>query len=81
MCAVIPFPLARRRHMIERQARYASELSVDAADRHIQQQIKIQADAMRRRGIDENLIERELKSMGTAIRHALLKNVSTGGGT
>lgn len=59
VATILPFPLARRRTMIVRQARYAAELSLDAAERHIAQQIKIQGDAMRRRGIDEARIERE----------------------
>lgn len=68
---VVPFPLARRRTMIDRQARYAAELNPSAAERHIAQQVKIQGDAMRRRGIDEGLIERELKCFEAAIRAAL----------
>lgn len=78
MAQVVPFPLARRRTMIERQARYASELNPDAAQRHIQQQLKIQGDAMRRRGIDEQLIGCELRCMKNAIRGLLLRAVSGG---
>lgn len=48
--AIYPFPLAKRGAMIDRQARYAAELGPDAAERHIQQQLKIQGDSMRRRG-------------------------------
>jgi hypothetical protein len=76
--AVVPFPLARRRTMIDRQARYAAELNPDAAERHIQQQLKIQGDAMRRKGIDEDLIARELHCMETAIRALLLRAASGG---
>jgi Family of unknown function (DUF6074) len=76
--AVVPFPLARRRTMIDRQARYAAELNPDAAERHIQQQIKIQGDAMRRKGIDEDLIARELQCMETAIQALLLRAASGG---
>jgi hypothetical protein len=77
--AIYPFPLARRRTMIDRQARYASELGPDAAERHIQQQLKIQGDSMRRRGVDEDLIDRELECMRAAISAALLRaSVSAG---
>ena len=77
--AIYPFPLAKRGAMIDRQARYAAELGPDAAERHIQQQLKIQGDSMRRRGVDEDLIARELKCMRTAIGAALLRaSVSTG---
>lgn len=77
-CAVVPFPLARRRDMIERQARRYTELNPDAAERHIANQVKIQADAMRRKGIDEALIERECRCFEGAIR-ALLAKAAAGG--
>jgi hypothetical protein len=78
MAEMIPFPLASRRMMIERQARYAAELNPDAGERHIRQQLQIQADAMRRRGVGEDLIARELQCMETAIRVLLLRAVSGG---
>jgi hypothetical protein len=69
MSAVVyPFPLARRRPLIERQVRYATAISPDAALRHIQQQLDVQAETMRRRGIDEDIIARELGCMEAAIR-------------
>jgi hypothetical protein len=76
--AVVPFPLANRRSMILRQARYAAALNPDAAERHIQQQLKVQAQAMRRRGVDEQLIAHEIKCMETTIRATLLHAVSGG---
>jgi hypothetical protein len=75
---IVPFPLARRRSMIQRQASYAAELNPDAAERHIARQLQVQGDAMRRKGIDENLIARELKCMEGAIRAMLLRAVSGG---
>jgi hypothetical protein len=75
---IVPFPLASRRTMIERQARYAAELNPDAAERHIQQQLKIQGDAMRRKGIDDDLIADELRCMETAVRRLLVRAVSGG---
>ena len=75
---IVPFPLASRRSMILRQARYAAVLNPDAAERHIQQQLKIQGQAMRRRGIDEQLIVHEINSMETSIRATLLRAVSGG---
>ena len=68
---VLPFTLARRHNMITRQSRYAAELNPDAAERFIQQQLKIQGDSMRRRGIEEDLIDRELKCMEFEIRSRL----------
>lgn len=64
--------------MIERQARRYTELNPDAAERHIAHQIKVQADAMRRKGIDEVLIERECRCFETAIRALLMRSASGG---
>jgi hypothetical protein len=75
---VVPFPLIRRRDMIERQARRAAELNPDAAERHIANQLKLQGDAMRRKGVSDDLIARELSAMERAIR-ALLLRAATGG--
>jgi Family of unknown function (DUF6074) len=76
--AIVPFPLASRRSMILRQARYAAVLNPDAAERHIQRQLKIQGQAMRRRGIEERLITREINCLETLIRATLLRDVSGG---
>jgi hypothetical protein len=54
--------------MIRRAAKYAAQLRPEAAERHIQLQVQVQADTMRRRGIDEHLILRELRHMESAIR-------------
>jgi hypothetical protein len=75
---IVPFPLASRRSMILRQARYAAVLNPDAAERHIQRQLKIQRQAMRRRGINEHLIAREINCLENSIRFTLLSNVSGG---
>ena len=76
---VFPFPLARRQDMITRQSRYAAELNVHSAERFIQQQLKIQGDSMRRRGVEEDLIRRELRCMELEIRSRLLHLSVTGG--
>ena len=75
---IVPFPLASRRSMILRQARYAAVLNPDAAERHIQRQLKIQRQAMHRRGINEHLIAREINCLENSIRSTLLSNVSGG---
>jgi uncharacterized protein DUF6074 len=75
---IVPFPLASRRSMILRQARYAAVLNPDAAERHLQRQLKIQGQAMRRRGIDQQLIVHEINSMETSIRATLLCAASGG---
>ena len=75
---IVPFPLANRRSMILRQARHAAVLSRVAAERHIRQQLKVQAQAMRRRGIDERVIAHEINCLETSIRATLLRAASGG---
>jgi hypothetical protein len=68
---IVPFPTTHRWAFIERQARRAAELNHDAGERHIAYQLEIQASAMRRKGIDDALIARELRCMEAAIRASL----------
>lgn len=75
LAEVVPFPYSHRRAFIERQAMRAAELNPDAGERHVRTQIQIQIDAMRRRGISEELILREARCMESAIRTALWRAV------
>jgi hypothetical protein len=77
--AIVPFPLTRRRKFIARQVNRASKLNEAASEKHILGQLKIQADVMRRRGIEEDLVAHELKCMESAIRSALLRAQVTPG--
>ena len=77
-CSVVPFPLASRRNMIRRVAQYAVQLRPEAAEKHIQLQLQVQADTMRRRGIDNDLARNELAHMEFAIRTLLSRSVSDG---
>lgn len=52
MAEVKPFPLARRRAFVLKQARRMAAISVGAAERHLQNTLRIQQEAMLRRGID-----------------------------
>lgn len=80
MAEVIPFPLARRRKFIARQAEHAAEMTPDAAIRYLQYQLKVQRDAMQRKGIAAALIHRELQSMDQAIRAAFICQRAQPGG-
>ena len=70
---VFPFPIVRRHGFIERQAATAASMNPDSAVQYIERQLLIQRDAMRRRGIAENLIDRELHRMAAAIRREFLQ--------
>ncbi len=76
---VVPFPIARRQAFIRKQADHATCLNPDAAERYVQYQLQVQCEAMRRRGVAEDLIARELKCVEAAIRQELLRaSLSTG---
>ena len=75
---VLPFPILRRHGFIEKQAAHAACMKPDASPRYIEYQIQVQRDAMRRRGVAEDLIARELRLMETAIQRELLQALSTG---
>jgi hypothetical protein len=64
---IIPFPLASRRAYIAKQAEQMACMSPAAAARYLCHQLKVQADAMRRRGVPEEQIERETRNMEAAI--------------
>lgn len=78
MAVIIPFPIDRRQPYIERQAHRAAELSPDASERYIAHQLRLQRDAMFRKGIDESLIERELRCLDISIRKVLFRELHAG---
>jgi hypothetical protein len=53
---ILPFPIARRRAFIRKQADHASLMNPDAGIRYVIHALDVQAEAMRRKGIDEALI-------------------------
>jgi hypothetical protein len=80
MTEVLPFPIARRRDFIRKQAAHAARMNPDSAVRYVERQLLAQRDAMRRRGIAENLIDRELHSMTAAMYAEFLQVKSAMGG-
>jgi hypothetical protein len=73
--AVLPFPIARRQAFIRKQADHASLMNPDAGIRYVHHALDVQAEAMRRKGIDEDLIQRELLCMRRAIQALFNANV------
>ena len=74
--AIVPFPIMRRHGFVAKQVAHASLMNPDSGVRYLQHQLQIQGDAMRRRGVDEDLVQRELRCMATAIRAAFAQNVA-----
>ena len=70
---ILPFPILRRHGFIEKQAAHAASMNPDASARYVEYQIQVQRDAMRRRGIAEHLIARELDLMERAIRREMMQ--------
>jgi hypothetical protein len=70
---ILPYPIASRVAFIRKQADQSACLNPCAAERYLEYQLQVQRDAMRRRGVAEDLVDRELKCMEAAIRHELLR--------
>ena len=64
---IVPFPLSRRRAFVLRHANIINGMSPESAERHLAHQLKVQHDALKRRGIDDARIRRELASLERAI--------------
>lgn len=75
---IIPFPIARRQAFIQKQVDHAASMNPDAAARYLQYQLQVQGEALRRRGVAEDRIARELNSMGAAIHAMFTLPSSTG---
>jgi hypothetical protein len=68
LASVVPFPAARRTDLVQRMALRMAKLPLKSAEAHLQRQLEIQADTMRRRGIAERAIAREMRTLQTAVR-------------
>jgi hypothetical protein len=68
---VLPFPCVRRRGFVLRHAQHIASVSRVTGERYLSCQLKIQLDAMIRRGIAPKLIELELQALEHAIRAEL----------
>ncbi|MEZ0061419.1 hypothetical protein ABIF26_006962 [Bradyrhizobium elkanii] len=66
--AVIPFPAARRVDLVASIARRALELHPQAGEQHIRRSVDLQGTVMRRKGISDDLIDREKAALDSAIR-------------
>ena len=68
---VVPFPLARRTDFIHRHAEIMQQLvrqgDVDIAEMHLAQQLNVQRNKLRRRGVAEGHIDREIMALHQAI--------------
>lgn len=72
---IIAFPLARRRAFIVRQAGSMAIRSVELAEGYLAQQLRLQADAMLRKGIPPETVDREVGALERAIRAELSNQI------
>ena len=75
---VIPFPCTRRRNFIRRHAARMAELSSEAAERHLRHQVRVQIEALRRKGVAPNLVDMQRLALEGAIRAELDRLAATG---
>jgi hypothetical protein len=72
---IVPFPIARRGGFITKLARQMLARPVDAAEMHLSQQLRRQAQVLSRKGIPDVLIWRELHALEAAVRSELWRRV------
>lgn len=73
--AVVPFPAARRHHLVSSIARRSLDLGPVAGERHIARSLELQAVVMRRKGVAEHLIARETRALDSAVRAQIWNTV------
>ena len=67
-CQIIAFPTVRRVNLIKNLAWQLASYGPDAAERTFARQLAQQRDAMTRRCLSPDVIERELHALETAVR-------------
>ena len=72
---ILPFPILRRHGFIQKQASHAALMNPGSGVRYLQYQIDVQAEAMRRKGINEDLVQRELRCMRRALQAEFAGNI------
>lgn len=76
---VLPFPLARRRAYILKQAAWFAERPQQSAEANLQRQIQVQREAMQRRGLAPDVIEHQCRAMEYAVRVEAFRFLSPNG--
>lgn len=77
---VIPFPRVRSRLCIARRACRMTEMSSEAAERHLRLHLQIMAEPLRGMGTTAEVVADKLYSTECAIRAELWQSVITSGG-
>jgi len=78
-CQLIPSPAVRRVGLIRKLARLMAGYSAEGGERALYARLNIQYNAMVSRGMAPDVVERELRSLESAIRTELWGIVMRGG--
>ena len=68
MAQVLPFPLARRRDLVRRQASFYTDQRPYAAETNLARQLQVQADTLLRKGVAPEVVAAEVECLKGAIR-------------
>jgi spore coat polysaccharide biosynthesis protein SpsF (cytidylyltransferase family) len=78
---ILQFPLARRVAFVRR---HAANIARAATDHHaramLAELIRVQAETMRRRGIGDDVVQREIETLRAAIRSHVVRLMPSRGG-
>lgn len=80
MAEILPFPLNRRRAFILRQARWFAEHRAQTAEINLRRQIHVQREALLRRCIHAEIVDRQCRELEDAIRTAAFSFVGASNG-
>jgi Family of unknown function (DUF6074) len=72
---VLAFPAAKRRDLVISIARRALSFRHAAGEQHVERSLRLQAEALRRKGVTESDIQREMKSLEAAVRAVMWESV------
>jgi hypothetical protein len=78
--SLIPFPASRQRAFIVKHALLIAQLSPAQSQAYLRRVLQLQEQTMRRRGISEGMIARELRRLEAAFRAELWRQILTPGG-
>ena len=78
-CEILPYPATRRVGYIRNMARLLASYRPETAERTIATQLTVQRQAMLRRGLPNDIVEREVTKLEHAVRTALCNILTSDG--
>ena len=75
---VVPFPLVRRCAFINKIVKQVISRQPAAGETHLLHQLRRQAEVLRRKGVPDPMVQRELRALDAAVRTELWRTVFGG---